>query len=219
MAARTTTRKSTPAKGASSGSKTANAADSRSRTPRGRFTVPGLELEEGHKLAETLQMRLHGLNDLMLTLKHVHWNVVGPKFIGVHKMLDQQIEGVRAMVDELAERMAMLGVAPIGTPGALVAARDWDDYSLLRAQASEHLGALDIVYTGIIEDHRQVMEDSEPVDPVTQDLIIGQIAQLELYQWYIRAHLEDDGGVVASVGSHTLEEGAAAGLAADSSSD
>ena len=40
------------------------------------FTVPGLTTAQGHAVAEILQQRLHALNDLQLTLKHAHWNVV-----------------------------------------------------------------------------------------------------------------------------------------------
>ena len=79
------------------------------------YTVPGLSLSTGRRTAEILQGRLHALNDLQLTLKHAHWNVVGPGFIGVHEMLDPQIELVRGMVDVLAERIATLGVSPAGT--------------------------------------------------------------------------------------------------------
>src|SRR5882724_11391787 len=93
------------------------------------FTVPGMKSDDAAVVATALQRRLNALNDLALTLKHVHWNVVGPHFIAVHKMLDPQVEAVREMVDEVAERIATLGVPPVGTPGALVAARDWDDYS------------------------------------------------------------------------------------------
>src|SRR5690606_9325528 len=102
---------------------------------------PSLTREQGDEVATILQMRLHALNDLHLTLKHVHWNVVGPHFIGVHEMLDPQVDAVRAMVDQIAERIATLGAVPIGTPGALVAARTWEDYALGRAPAIEHLAA------------------------------------------------------------------------------
>ena len=85
-----------------------------------KFTIPGLTDAEGEKLASILQERLHALNDLALTLKHVHWNVVGPHFIAVHEMLDPQVDAVRLMVDAIAERIATLGVAPVGTPGELV---------------------------------------------------------------------------------------------------
>ena len=185
----------------------------------GSFTVPGVPLEDGHKLAQQLQLRLHALNDLQLTLKHAHWNVVGPKFIGVHTMLDPQVDAVRAMVDELAERMATMGVAPIGTPGHLVENRTWDDYSLGLAGASEHLGALDLVYTGVIEGHRDVIEVAGDIDPVTEDMLIGHVAQLELFQWFIRAHLKDDEGVLATDGATTEAEAAQQAMDADKAAD
>ena len=171
--------------------------------------VPGLSVEEGHRVGDALQMRLHALNDLALVLKHAHWNVVGPHFIGVHTMLDPQIEGVRAMVDETAERMAMLGVAPNGLPGALVAARTWDDYDIMRADVAAHLGALDLVYSGVIEEHREVIDEVGDVDPVTEDMLIGQVASLEKYQWFVRAHLQDASGTPVTEGEST-ERGAAA---------
>lgn len=104
------------------------------------FTVPGMEAAEAATTVATLQGRLNALNDLALTLKHIHWNVVGTHFIAVHTMLDPQVDAVRLMVDETAERIATLGGSPAGTPGALVAQRSWDDYSLGRADAIAHLG-------------------------------------------------------------------------------
>ena len=89
-----------------------------STTPR--YTVPGISPEQGAEVGGILQDRLNALNDLALTLKHVHWNVVGRNFIAVHEMLDPQIDTVRTMVDDVAERMATLGVPPLGTPGVIV---------------------------------------------------------------------------------------------------
>jgi starvation-inducible DNA-binding protein len=191
--ARATSKKASR-KPAASSAKKARSSDSLADAP---VTVPGLAPEEGHRVASALQLRLHALNDLQLTLKHAHWNVVGPHFIGVHTMLDPQIESVREMVDDLAERMATMGVAPVGLPGALVADRDWDDYPVGRADTTVHLAALDAVYSGVIEDHRAVIEEVGDVDPVTEDLLIGQVADLEQYQWFVRAHLQDAGGSVA----------------------
>jgi len=166
-----------------------------------RFTVPGMSKQDGATVAAILQDRLNALNDLALTLKHVHWNVVGPNFIAVHEMLDPQIEAVRAMADETAERIASLGSSPLGTPGALVAGRTWDDYSLVRATTQEHLGALDLVYTGVISDHRKAQEQTAGPDPVTEDLVIGQLRQLELFHWFVRAHLENAGGSLSTQGA------------------
>jgi starvation-inducible DNA-binding protein len=172
------------------------------------YTVPGLKTDQAERITALLQDRLNSLNDLALTLKHVHWNVIGPNFIAVHTMLDPQVGAVRAMVDETAERIATLGASPCGTPGALVAQRDWDDYSIGRAGTLEHLGALDVVYAGIIEAHRGAIETTEELDLVTQDMLIGQCQQLEQFHWFVRAHLESADGSLATGNARTEKSAA-----------
>lgn len=172
------------------------------------YTVPGISESDSSMIVDLLQDRLNALNDLALTLKHIHWNVVGPHFIAVHLMLDPQVDAVRAMVDEVAERIATMGGSPQGTPGALVAARSWDDYSLGRQDAIAHLGALDVVYAGVVESHRRAIEATEKSDPVTQDMLIGQSEQLEQFHWFVRAHLENAGGQLTT-GDAKSEKGAA----------
>jgi starvation-inducible DNA-binding protein len=167
------------------------------------FTVPSMSAEEGKQVAAILQERLNSLNELALTLKHVHWNVVGPHFIAVHEMIDPQVDEVRAMVDQTAERIATLGGSPIGTPGALVSSRSWEDYSLGRASAIAHLGALDEVYQGVITAHRQAADDTADVDDVTNDMLIGHLHSLEQFHWFVRAHLENAGGGLSTEDKRT----------------
>lgn len=175
-----------------------------------RYTVPGLSTKEGKQVISLLSMRLHALNDLALTLKHIHWNVVGPHFIAVHQMLDPQTVAVREMADDTAERISALGGEPHGTPGALVAERTWNDYSLGRADALAHLGALDLVYTGIITEHRSAASKAADVDPVTEDLLIEHLRSLEQFQWFVRAHLEGAGGSLSTAGAKTEQQAATA---------
>lgn len=187
------------------------------RPRTGAYTVPGLTPEQGAQVAELLQDRLNALNDLALTLKHVHWNVVGPHFIAVHEMIDPQVDEIRGFVDETAERIATLGSSPLGTPGEIVKNRSWNDYSLERATTNEHLGALNVVYEGIIADHRKAQAATADVDPVTEDMLISQIRGMELFQWFVRAHLQNVQGDLSTAGA--AEETAAArqaGQAADS---
>lgn len=158
------------------------------------YTAPGLEESEAEKVREALQNRLFALLDLTLTLKHIHWNVVGPNFIGVHEMLDPQYAAVSEMVDDVAERIATLGGQPLGTPGSIVEGRTWDDYDINRALTHEHLAGLDKVYVGVIEDHRNAIKVAGDIDPVSEDMLIGQTNQLELFHWFVRAHLEDKSG-------------------------
>lgn len=172
------------------------------------YTVPGLSLETGKQVADILQERLYALTDLHLTLKHVHWNVVGPHFIAVHEMIDPQVDSVRLMADATAERIATLGGSPVGTPGALVKNRTWDDYSIGRASTIAHLAALDTVYDGVIRGHRDAAEATEELDDVTNDLLIGHLHDLEQFHWFVRAHLESAGGDLSTDDSRT-EKGAA----------
>ncbi|MFF3418522.1 Dps family protein [Streptomyces sp. NPDC002698] len=173
-----------------------------------RYTVAGLTVQDAGSLIEVLQQRLHGLNDLHLTLKHVHWNVVGRHFIAVHEMLDPQLDRVRAMADDIAERLAALGGIAHGTPGVLVEERTWKDYSVGRAEAIAHLGAFDLVYTGLIEDLRAAVKTVGEIDPATEDLLIEQLRGLEQFQWFVRAYLETAGGALTTADATTETEAA-----------
>ncbi len=165
------------------------------------FTIPGLSDKQGSEVATTLQNALSTYNDLHLTLKHVHWNVVGPNFIGVHEMIDPQVDLVRGYADEVAERIAALGKSPQGTPGAIIKDWTWDDYSVDRDTARAHLAALDLLYTGVIEDTRKYIDRLEELDLVSQDIFIDHAAELEKFQWFVRAHLANSGGQLGNKGA------------------
>jgi len=141
--------------------------------------------------AEVLQERLAGLLDLQLNLKHIHWNVVGPNFIAVHEMIDEHVASIREMTDDIAERIAILGSEPVGTAGHIANHRNWEEYSLKTADVQTHLLKLDLLYDAIIGDHRKSVSNVSNVDPVTEDLFIGQLSKLELYQWFVRSHLRN----------------------------
>ncbi|MFT4110006.1 Dps family protein [Propionicimonas sp.] len=165
---------------------------------KSKFTLPGLSEAKAKQVVEILQERLNSYNDLSLTLKHVHWNVVGPSFIGVHEMIDPQVDEVRLNADAVAERIAALGFAPRGTVAEITRTRDWDDYPLDRALVPDHLAALDHEYDRVIAENRKAIEDVEELDLVTQDLLIGQTGGLEKFQWFVRAHLESAAGTIPS---------------------
>lgn len=155
-----------------------------------------LASDSSKRVVELLQDRLISTLDLHLTLKHIHWNVVGMNFIAVHEMLDPQVDSVRAMSDEIAERIATLGGVPRGTPQAIIDGRSWPDYEFGREPTVRHLAALDDVYSGVIADHRKVVDELDELDPVSQDMVIGHLRDLELFQWFVRAHLMDAAGDV-----------------------
>ena len=161
-----------------------------------KFTVPSMSTGDAEKVLSALDARLAILIDLALTLKHIHWNVVGPQFISVHEMIDAHLAEVRPMVDSAAERMATLGGAPTGTTAHVADVRGGKDYPIGKAGAAEHLAALDVVYSQVITGHRQAVELVGELDPVTEDLLIEHLRGLEQLQWFVRAHLETAAGAL-----------------------
>lgn len=158
------------------------------------YRVAGISAEAAERVVSVLQERLNAYNDLHLTLKHVHWNVVGPSFIGVHEMIDPEVDQVRLNADAVAERIATLGASPRGTVGAITKTRDWADYPLGRATVPDHLAGLNDEYDRVIADNRAAIAAVENDDLVTQDMLIGQTALLEKFQWFVQAHLESGTG-------------------------
>lgn len=161
-----------------------------------KFAPAPLGREAATQLAIYLQTLLFSEIDLYLTVKQAHWNVIGPAFIGVHELLDKGAKLARTMGDETAERIATLGAAPVGTPGALVEARNHADYPLLKANTQLHLAAIDNVLSDVGAQLRTYIADCAHLDLITQNMLLGQSQQLEQYQWLIRAHLEIGDGVL-----------------------
>jgi len=77
---------------------------------------------------------------------------------------------------------------------ALLAPRRWEVYAIGRADAIDHVRALNEMCGHVIESHRRVIGETETLDPVTQDMLLGPAQQLELFQWFGRRHLEDPRG-------------------------
>jgi starvation-inducible DNA-binding protein len=175
-----------------------------------QYAPAGMSTESAAEVTRTLQHRLADLIDLSLTLKHVHWNVVGFGFIGIHKLMDEQTETVRGLIDEVAERITTMGEVAAGLPSQVVEGRSAKgDYALGRGPVMAHLGALDKAYERVISGYRDAISAVAKHDPVSEDLLIGQTASLDLNHWFVRAHLSDTEGHLATSGANSELDAAA----------
>jgi len=64
------------------------------------------------------------------------------------------------------------------------------------------------VYDGLIADNRKAISEVGELDPITEDLLIGQTGQLEKFQWFVRAHLENAAGALVNSGATTEQKAA-----------
>jgi starvation-inducible DNA-binding protein len=141
------------------------------------------------RTTELLQAALVELIDLSLQGKQAHWTVTGPAFKPVHEHLDEIVDDLRTAYDDVAERMAALGVAPDGRLTTLSATTPvdpmpsgWQPDADAIERMLRRLQALSGRLGGWID------ELADP-DPVTQDLLIGLRHGIDKHAWMLRVQV------------------------------
>lgn len=146
--------------------------------------------EPKQKVADALQNVLADLVDLSLQLKQAHWNVRGEHFRPLHLQLDEIVETTRAASDDVAERLATLGVAPDGRLATVSKTTSLEAYppEFIGWQQTVTLVA-DRLMTAI-KGVRKSMDIAGEHDPVTEDLLIEVSSELEKHLWMVQAQEE-----------------------------
>lgn len=137
-----------------------------------------------------LQRCLYDLIDLSLQGKEAHWNVIGPGFRSIHLQLDEIIEASRAASDDVAERIATLGVAAVGGAAGIAKESRLEGYpaglQCVEATVSCYADRL----ANCISELRNGIDAVGNLDPISEDLLIGVSAVLEKHLWMIQAQEE-----------------------------
>ncbi len=148
-----------------------------------------LDPKKTGKTIDSLQKLLANLQLYYTNLRGYHWNVTGVQFFGAHEKYEEYYDDTADKVDEVAERILMLG----GTP-----AHKFSDY-LKMADIKESGVESDVkVIAGQLLDQlktllaleREIMElANEAGDDGTADLVTGFITDQEKVVWMLTALL------------------------------
>jgi starvation-inducible DNA-binding protein len=122
--------------------------------------------------------------------KH-HWNVAGPTFYQLHLLFDKHAGEQLELIDELAERVQMLGGLSVGDP------RHAAELTTVERPPD---GAEDVpaMLTRLLEAHRTIIEKvrtgiettEESKDWGTNDLLMGDVLRRhEMQVWFLSEHL------------------------------
>jgi starvation-inducible DNA-binding protein len=136
---------------------------------------------------EALQGALADLVDLSLQAKQAHWNLVGHRFRSLHLQLDEVVALARTWTDTLAERAVAIGVTPDGRVSTVA-----EQTGLAQVEAGwitddKVVAAFcDRLHTIVVRMRGRMAETSDP-DPVTEDLFISLVAELEKQYWMFQA--------------------------------
>lgn len=141
---------------------------------------------------DLLNSRLADAIDLGLMTKQAHWNIKGPAFIGIHKMLDDHYEEIEKHVDTIAERAVQLGGTSHGTLQDVGKASPLKAYPTDIHKTKDHLAALIERYAAAAKRAREAVDASEEAgDMDTSDLFVDYSRALDKLLWFLEAHTQE----------------------------
>lgn len=144
-----------------------------------------------HAVIDHLNAQLATAWVLSFNAKRYHWTVTGPHFRDYHLRFDDLHGAVDGMVDELAERIRMLGGTPIHAPAQmeqLSHVKPSDPAAKLEAKAMLQ-EAVAGEEAAIAFTHKGIELANEANDPGTADLLTRFVQVHQKEAWFLKAML------------------------------
>jgi len=138
-------------------------------------------------LKDALQETLAELIDLALQIKQAHWNAVGPNFRSVHLQLDELVESVRETSDAFAERITTLGLPVDGSVNMVASRSSLERFPDGVIDAIKAAHVISARLASVLEHARARLPGVGEVDPITEDLFVASIRELEKMLWLMHA--------------------------------
>ena len=152
----------------------------------------GIKKENLSKVAHILNGFLADEFLLYLKTRNAHWNVEGSDFHTMHKFFEEQYELLDETMDEVAERIRMLGHY---APATMKSYLDLTHLTELSRQKNDSAGFI----KELLGDHESIiirlreninLFASKLNDFGTSDFITGLMETHEKMAWMLRAHLK-----------------------------
>ena len=157
------------------------------------------ENRNNHPVIQHLQTQVANAFVLYANYKHYHWQTFGPLFRDLHLMWDEFAKETLATVDELAERIRMIGqdVQPVQL-------REMQQRANVQSASPnqsmrEMIEEADANLMVVIKDMRDAAEIAdENKDRGTSDLFSNCLQVHEKHEWFLRELLKQGDGLVSS---------------------
>ena len=142
-----------------------------------------------------LQRQVSNAFILYLNYKHYHWQTFGPLFRDLHRLFDELALEVYETVDEMAERVRMIGQNPVSRieeflkTASIKSAGESRDMREMISEADRN------VLTVIREMREAIKRADEADDPGTADVFTRFVQVHEKHEWWLRDILEKKDGL------------------------
>ena len=161
--------------------------------------VPAKDLTKGNKpndeTVQALQVQVANAFIIYLNYKHYHWQTFGPAFRDLHLLFDEFADDVYKTIDELAERIRMIGQNPVSRieefleTATIQSAKQSSTMRSMIEEADEN------AKTVIREMRAAVKTADEADDPGTADVFTRFVQIYEKQEWWLRDILEKRDGL------------------------
>ncbi len=158
-------------------------------------TLDYLHLNEAkvENVVSALKQLLADFQVYYTNLRGFHWNVKGHDFFVLHEKFESLYDDTAEKVDELAERILMLGGVPESRFSEYLKTAEVKELSGV-SRGSEAIAHVLDTYKYLIAKERKVLElASEAGDDVTADLMTGYLKEQEKLVWMLVAFNSGDG--------------------------
>jgi starvation-inducible DNA-binding protein len=151
----------------------------------------GLDAKVREKVCAFLNMLLADTMCLRDMYKKAHWQIAGPTFYQLHLLLDKHYEEQSEVVDQIAERIQMLGGVSVAM------AHDVAEMTRVR-QAPRGREESTVMISRLLEAHEMILMDArsrareaaELGDEGTSDLLVSSLVRRnEMQVWFMSEHL------------------------------
>ncbi|RYG49992.1 MAG: DNA starvation/stationary phase protection protein [Chitinophagaceae bacterium] len=151
----------------------------------------GIKQEHLAEAAHTLSVFLADEFLLYTKTRNAHWNVEGPDFYNKHKFFEEQYEQLDETMDDVAERIRVLGHYAPATLSEFLKLTHFSEKLGSKNGAQGFITELLIDHENLIIRLRENINRfaNELHDLGTSDFITGLMEKHEKMAWMLRAHL------------------------------
>lgn len=144
------------------------------------------------KVVKSLHVLLADFQVHYSNLRGMHWNVKGRGFFTLHEKFESMYNDVADKVDEIAERILMLGSVPENRFSEYLKQSDVKEVSEISCGGDAIRIVLD-TYKLLIDKEREIIKLADDADDVvTADLLTGYLKEQEKQVWMLTAAIAAD---------------------------
>lgn len=154
--------------------------------------VGTIDLLDAQNTTEFLNELLSNEYALFTKTLNYHWNVTGSRFHSLHSFLETQYNDLLAVMDNIAERVRVLGETPNSTVKEMYEGMSLEEKSGKNMSSSQMIGDLfenNQIIQESIKGYLSGQHDFKK-DPGTEDFLVGVLQKHEMMSWKLKSHLD-----------------------------